>query len=88
MVAETLEFIRAGEGARVADEVPMKLCLADGHRALFSLTDPIAGGLTSTNILVEHPSLDGQPALRVRGDLGRSASRSSRRWSGTPALSA
>ena len=57
VVAETLQFIRAGEGARVADEVPMKLCLADGHRALFSLTDPIAGGLTSTNILVEHPSL-------------------------------
>ena len=57
VVAETLQFIRAGEGARVAGEVPMKLCLADGHRALFSLTDPIAGGLTSTNILVEHPSL-------------------------------
>ncbi len=57
VVAETLQFIRAGEGARVADEVPMKLCLADGHRSLFSLTDPIAGGLTSTNILVEHPSL-------------------------------
>ena len=35
----------------------MKLCLADGYRALFSLTDPIAGGLTSTNILVEHASL-------------------------------
>jgi HTH-type transcriptional regulator, sugar sensing transcriptional regulator len=57
VVAETLQFIRAGEGARVAGEVPMKLCLADSHRALFSLTDPIAGGLTSTNILVEHPSL-------------------------------
>jgi predicted DNA-binding transcriptional regulator len=57
VLAETLQFIRAGEGARVADEVPMKLCLADGHRALFSLTDPVAGGLTSTNILVEHPSL-------------------------------
>jgi len=56
-IAETREFIEAGEGARVAHEVPMKLCLADGHRALFSLTDPIAGGLTSTNILVEHPSL-------------------------------
>ena len=56
-VAETLQFIRAGEGARVTEEVPMKLCLADGQRALFSLTDPIAGGLTSTNILVEHPSL-------------------------------
>ncbi len=57
IVAETLQFIAAGEGARVAKEVPMKLCLADGNRALFSLTDPIAGGLTSTNILVEHPSL-------------------------------
>ncbi|MEO6702557.1 MAG: TrmB family transcriptional regulator, partial [Jatrophihabitantaceae bacterium] len=57
VVAETLLFIEAGEGARVAEQVPMKLCLADGHRALFSLTDPIAGGLTSTNILVEHPSL-------------------------------
>jgi DNA-binding MarR family transcriptional regulator len=57
VVAETLQFIAAGEGARVAAQVPMKLCLADGHRALFSLTDPIAGGLTSTNILVEHPSL-------------------------------
>jgi HTH-type transcriptional regulator, sugar sensing transcriptional regulator len=57
VVAEILQFIQAGEGARVADEVPMKLCLADGQRALFSLTDPIAGRLTSTNILVEHPSL-------------------------------
>lgn len=57
VVAETLQFIEAGEGARMAPEVPMKLCLADGNRALFSLTDPIAGGLTSTNILVEHPSL-------------------------------
>lgn len=57
VVAETLEFIKAGEGARVAEEVPMKLCLADGCRALFSLTDPIAGALTATNILVEHPAL-------------------------------
>ena len=57
VVTETLEFIKAGEGARVVDEVPMKLCLADGHRALFSLTDPIAGALTSTNILVEHAAL-------------------------------
>jgi HTH-type transcriptional regulator, sugar sensing transcriptional regulator len=56
-IAETREFITAGEGARVAHQVPMKLCLADGYRALFSLTDPIAGGLTSTNILVEHPAL-------------------------------
>lgn len=57
VLAETWEFIRAGEDARVADAIPMKLCLADGRRALFSLTDPIAGGLTSTNILVEHVAL-------------------------------
>jgi DNA-binding MarR family transcriptional regulator len=57
VLAETLSFIDAGEDARVAEELPMKLCLADGQRALFSLTDPIAGGLTSTNILVEHPAL-------------------------------
>jgi DNA-binding MarR family transcriptional regulator len=57
VVEETLEFIKAGEGARVVDEVPMKLCLVDGYRALFSLTDPIAGALTSTNILVEHAAL-------------------------------
>ena len=57
VLAETLQFIDAGEDARMADELPMKLCLADGQRALFALTDPIAGGLTSTNILVEHPSL-------------------------------
>ena len=35
----------------------MKLCLTDGCRALFSLTDPIAGALTATNILVEHSAL-------------------------------
>jgi DNA-binding MarR family transcriptional regulator len=57
VVADILEFIEAGEGARVAEDVPMKLCLADGYRVLFSLTDPIAGALTSTNILVEHPAL-------------------------------
>jgi predicted DNA-binding transcriptional regulator len=57
VLAETLHFLQAGEGARITDQLPMKLCLADGHRALFSLTDPIAGRLTSTNILVEHPSL-------------------------------
>jgi hypothetical protein len=57
LVAETLEFIEAGEIARVSNDVPLKLCLTDGNRALFSLTDPVAGGLTSTNILIEHRAL-------------------------------
>jgi hypothetical protein len=57
VVAEALQFIQAGEDARVAEEVPMKLCLADGHRALLSLADPTADGIASTNILIEHRAL-------------------------------
>ncbi len=57
LVAGTLKFIESGEIARVAAELPLKLCLTDGKHALFSLTDPVAGGLTSTNILIEHPSM-------------------------------
>ena len=57
LVDEIVTFIAAGERARVAATVPMKLCLTDGTNALFSLTDPIAGGLTSTNILVAHDAL-------------------------------
>jgi hypothetical protein len=57
VVAETLQFIQAGGGARIADEVPMTFCLADGHRALLILTDPTARSLTSTTILVEHRAL-------------------------------
>ncbi len=57
MVEETAEFVAAGENARVVDSVPMKMCLVDGNRALFSLTDPVAGAITATNILVEHPEL-------------------------------
>lgn len=57
MVAETAEFVTAGEDARIVDSVPMKMCLVDRSRALFSLTDPVAGAITATNILVEHPEL-------------------------------
>ena len=51
------EFAAAGEQGRIVDRVPMKLCLVNGTHALFSLTDPVAGGLTATNVLVEHPDL-------------------------------
>ncbi len=57
VVAEARRFIQAGEDARVAQDVPMRLCLADGHRALLSLTDQLAGGLTATSVLVEHQAL-------------------------------
>ncbi|HEY2041839.1 MAG TPA: hypothetical protein VGH11_04110 [Jatrophihabitans sp.] len=57
ILAGIAEFTEAGEQGRVIDQVPMKLCIADGSRALFSLTDPVAGGLTATNILVDHAAL-------------------------------
>jgi hypothetical protein len=57
VLAAVAEFTEAGEQARVVAEVPMKLCITDGARALFALTDPVAGGLTSTNILVEHAAM-------------------------------
>lgn len=57
LVTEINEYVAAGEQARVADSVPMKLCLTDGERALFSLTDPVAERLTATNIYVEHAAL-------------------------------
>ena len=56
-IQEIAQFDAAGERGRIVDAVPMKLCLVDGTHALFSLTDPVAGGLTATNVLVEHPDL-------------------------------
>jgi len=50
-------FVAAGEQARVTAELPMKLLLSDDSRAIFSLADPVAGGLTSTNLVIEHPAL-------------------------------
>ncbi|WP_446666255.1 hypothetical protein [Flexivirga sp. B27] len=61
----------------------MKLCLIDGTHALFSLTDPVGGGLTATDVLVEHPALatslgyafetlwsTGRPVLEVAREAG------------------
>jgi hypothetical protein len=58
IVREAREFIAAGEQARVSHDVPIKLTLVDDQRALFALTDPVAGGLTSTNIAIEHPAMN------------------------------
>lgn len=52
-----VEFGQVGEQARVVERLPMRFLLTDDTRALFSLADPVAGGLTSTNIAVEHPAM-------------------------------
>lgn len=82
-VEDLKQFAEAGERGRIVGRVPMKLCLVDGAHALFSLTDPVAGGLTATNVLVEHPDLtlsltyafealwsSGRPVLDVAREAG------------------
>jgi hypothetical protein len=51
------EFVAAGERARIARTVPMRLCIADGSRVLLSLRDPVADQTSTTNVLIEHPAL-------------------------------
>ena len=51
------EFIRAGEQARVVDELPLKLAIIDRRIAMFSLKDPVAGSEGLTILVVEHPAL-------------------------------
>jgi HTH-type transcriptional regulator, sugar sensing transcriptional regulator len=56
-LAAVERFIRAGEQARVVDELPMKLAIIDERIAMFSLKDPVAGGDELTILVVEHPAL-------------------------------
>jgi hypothetical protein len=53
---ELTAFATAGESARIAVNVPIRLVIADGTRVLMSLRDPVPEG-TSTNILIEHAAL-------------------------------
>lgn len=56
-LATTKRFIAAGERARLAEVVPMRLCIADGARVLMSLRDPVADGTSTTTVHIEHPAL-------------------------------
>lgn len=57
VTADIDRFVRAGEQARVAASVPMRLCIADGARVLMSLPDSGADTASTTNVLIEHPAL-------------------------------
>ena len=50
-------LVRAGEQARVVDELPLKLAIIDERIAMFSLKDPVAGGDELTILVIEHPAL-------------------------------
>ena len=52
-----LRFAEAGEGVRVADELPLKLVIADQSLVLFDMADPVAETGATTSLIIEHPAL-------------------------------
>jgi sugar-specific transcriptional regulator TrmB len=57
MLADIRRYTAAGEDARIAASVPMRMWIVDGTRVVMSLRDPVAGSTSTTNILIEHPAL-------------------------------
>ncbi|KUM96401.1 TrmB family transcriptional regulator [Streptomyces yokosukanensis] len=60
---ETVEHVRrfaaAGEEARFAPELPLKLVVADASLVLCDMPDPVAGAGSTTTLFIEHPALAG-----------------------------
>jgi hypothetical protein len=50
-------FIEAGEEARFAEDVPLKLVIIDEAIVMFGMQDPVAGPSELTMMVVEHPAL-------------------------------
>jgi HTH-type transcriptional regulator, sugar sensing transcriptional regulator len=56
-LADIRRYAAAGEQARVADSVPMRMWIVDGSRVVMSLRDPVADSASTTNVIIEHPAL-------------------------------
>lgn len=52
-------FAVAGEEARFAPELPLKLVIADASLVLCDMPDPVAGAGSTTTLFIEHPALAG-----------------------------
>ncbi|WBO64982.1 TrmB family transcriptional regulator [Streptomyces camelliae] len=50
-------FAAAGEEARFAPELPLKLVIADASLVLCDMPDPVAGAGSTTTLFIEHPAL-------------------------------
>ncbi|MFH8979630.1 TrmB family transcriptional regulator [Streptomyces varsoviensis] len=57
VLANVRSFAEAGEEARFAAELPLKLVIADGSLVLCDMPDPVAGAASSTTLYIEHPAL-------------------------------
>lgn len=56
-IAGIRRYAAAGEQARVAATVPMRMWIVDGTQVVVSLRDPVADSTSTTTILIEHPAL-------------------------------
>jgi hypothetical protein len=56
-LADIQRYAAAGEQARIADSVPMRMWIVDGARVVMSLRDPVADSASTTNVIIEHPAL-------------------------------
>jgi predicted DNA-binding transcriptional regulator len=57
MLEEMRSFITAGEEIRIADDLPLKLVIADGALVLCDMPDPVADTGATTALVIRHPSL-------------------------------
>jgi sugar-specific transcriptional regulator TrmB len=57
LLADIRRYATAGEEARIAETVPMRMWIVDGSRVVMSLRDPVADSASTTDILIEHPAL-------------------------------
>jgi len=57
MIAHIRRFEEAGEEARIAAELPLKLVIVDGSLVLCDMPDPVAGTGATTSLVIRHPSL-------------------------------
>lgn len=57
MLRDIRRYAAAGEHARIAVSVPLRMWIVDGSRVVMSLRDPVADSASTTNVLIEHPAL-------------------------------
>jgi hypothetical protein len=50
-------FVNAGEEVRIADDLPLKMIIADGSTVLCDMPDPVARDSATTTLCIRHPSL-------------------------------
>lgn len=57
MLTNVRSFAEAGEEARFTADLPLKLVIADASLVLCDMPDPVAGGDSTTALVIEHPAL-------------------------------